>query len=129
MKENCCPPAAAMTISTATPRKTALIKTRLYRRKNGDLLVENADKQRLKLDCWARKVRIKTPLIAPLAQVLSLFSRENGDSSNNETMQVVTHKQCTLHYLLMTSQLPELKRVNCQGEWFRHFGTSSFERC
>jgi len=63
-----------------------------------------------------------------LAQVLSLCSRENEDSSNNETMQVVTHKQCTLHYLLMTSQLTELKRVNCQGEWFQHFGTSSRKR-
>jgi len=101
--------------------------TALYRRKDGDLLVENGDRQRIKLDCWARKVRIKTPLIAPLAQVLSLCSRKNGDSSSNETMQVVTHKQCTLHEKLVTGQLTELKRVNCQGEWFQHFGTGSCE--
>jgi stringent starvation protein B len=52
--------------------------TALYWRKSADPLLENGDKKRVKLDCWARKVRIKTPLIAPLAQVLSLFSRENG---------------------------------------------------
>jgi hypothetical protein len=44
MKENCCPPAAATTISAATANKTALIITAWYWRKNGDFLVENGDR-------------------------------------------------------------------------------------
>src|SRR6266851_924359 len=56
MKENCCPPTVAMTISVATDRKTALMIISLYRRFNVNPLAKNCDIKRVKLDCRTGKV-------------------------------------------------------------------------
>src|SRR6266404_2396006 len=78
MKVICCPCSAPMAISVATVMRTVLMILRLCWYGSLDLLSKNRDRQRVKLDLWAGKVRIETPLTAPTAQIVFLFSRENG---------------------------------------------------